>query len=177
MKKTIILLLLVITAMTTRAQISWKDAPVSVSVGATYNSLDGDGFGDFGAWAGIALDINYKYIYTGYAFAPKQNVYSGVFDANSFQFNLGASLPFQVTPKNVLTISPYLSLSSVTAFRVNNKDNWDGYFGLGPGVKASFSITEKINVGLQVTKIFITTDEKGSPDGWTSIGATIGYNL
>lgn len=176
MKKTIIFMLLVVMAMTTRAQISWKDAPVSVSVGATYNSLDGDAFSNFGGWAGIALDINYKYIHIGYAFAPKQNVLSDYHDANSFQFNLGASLPFQVTSKNVLTISPYLSLSNVTDFNKNNVHDWDGYFGLGPGVKASISVSKTVNIGVQLTKIYITTDER-SPDGWTSVGATVGFNL
>lgn len=169
-------MLLVVMAMTTRAQISWKDAPVSVSVGATYNKLDGDAFSDFGGWAGVALDVSYKYVYVGYAFAPKQNVLSDHHDANSFQFNLGVSLPFQVTPKNVLTLSPYLSLSNVTDYRKSSLSNWDGYFGLGPGVKASISVSKTVNIGVQLTKIYITTDER-SPDGWTSVGATVGFNL
>ncbi len=168
---------LVVTAMTSRAQMHWKDAPVSISIGATYNSLDGDAFGNYKGWMGLAFDISYKYIYTGYAFSPKQNVLNDVWDANSFQFNLGSSIPFQISQKNILTVTPYVSLSDVTYFGAteSNKSRWQGYFGVGPGVKASISLSEKINIGLQFTKIFITDDN--APDGWTSVGATIGFNL
>lgn len=173
MKKIMILLALVSAATTVSAQkiLSWKEAPIAASVDVSYNALADDAFSNFDGWVGLGVDLQYKNLYTGIVMSPQQKITSGGLKASSGFLTFGATLPLEVG-KSVLSICPMVVVGgNVTSYY--SQHNWDGYFSIGPGIKFSYIIANKVNVGVRYTHLFCTPDN--SPDGWFSVGGSVGY--
>ena len=176
MKKIIAILVFLSILTTSKAQniLSWSESPISFNVGAAYTELNGDGVGNFDGMVGVAFDVTYRNLYVGYQFSPKQSVYSNAVDGTSFGFNLGVALPFSLNESSVITFCPHASIGDATRYSTSNEHSWNGYTGIGPGIKVGCNFG-KFNVGVSITKMFCTDDD--GPDGWTTFGATVGVVL
>lgn len=174
--------------------VSWKDALSSFSIGFSFNSMSGKTWGNTGETSSLNADFTYKYIYGGLSFTPCQEIQYIYFEKDFAPFDgivgsihswditgkLGFSLPLQCgsdvwnfTPFGTAT---YLNLRQhgPTHPLFHALQNRDHYL-LGMGMKISYTMKERITVGIGYERQFFTGTAE--PSGRNVYSLTMGYTF
>lgn len=171
--------------------VNWRDAPVTVTAGASVNWTNGDAWKGVGQTSTITADMTYKHVYAAVGVVPCQELMyicwgddyapfdqvMGSIHSWTATIKGGYSMPFQ-WGYNIWHISPYIATSFLhlkqhfvhpNAKEIEHKN----HVLAGPGVKLQYTMRERAIFGLSYEYQFFT--RKMTPVGMNSLTFSIGY--